>query len=99
MRNVEPNPELGNFTSALLGNFQSALTRERTAPSIAGVRNILTTHPASGITPERLAAFLREAEQPAGAARYLELAEEMEERDLHYPACCRRASARWRRSA
>ena len=26
MRNVEPNPELGNFTSALLGNFQSALT-------------------------------------------------------------------------
>ena len=61
-----------------------ALRRELTAPSITGVRNILTSHPASGITPERLAVLLRQAEQPGGADRYLELAEEMEERDLHY---------------
>ena len=27
MLNVEPTPQLGNFTSALLGNFQSALTK------------------------------------------------------------------------
>jgi len=60
------------------------LREERTAPSITGVRNILTSHPAARITPERLAAMLREAEQPGGADRYLELAEEMEERDLHY---------------
>ena len=33
MRNVEPNPELGNFTSALLGNFQSALTPPRSRPN------------------------------------------------------------------
>ncbi|MCY4030283.1 MAG: DUF935 domain-containing protein, partial [Acidobacteria bacterium] len=63
---------------------RAALRGERTAPSITGVRNILTSHPAAGITPERLAAMLREAEQPGGADRYLELAEEMEERDLHY---------------
>ena len=60
------------------------LRDELTAPSIAGVRNILTSHPASGITPEKLAALLRAAETPGGADRYLELAEEMEERDLHY---------------
>ena len=61
-----------------------ALREERTPPSITGVRNILTSHPAAGITPERLAALLRTAETPGGADRYLELAEEMEERDLHY---------------
>lgn len=60
------------------------LRRELTPPSVTGVRNILTSHPANGITPERLAALLRLAEQPGGADRYLELAEEMEERDLHY---------------
>ena len=60
------------------------LTEERAGPSVVGVRSILSTHPVSGLTPQRLAAMLREAEAPGGALRYLELAEEMEERDLHY---------------
>ena len=60
------------------------LTEEVAGPSVTGVRSILSTHPATGIEPERLAAILREAEVPGGASDYLELAEEMEERYLHY---------------
>ena len=60
------------------------LLEERTAGTVGGVRSVQTTHPASGITPQRLAALLRTAEHPGGADRYLELAEEMEERDPHY---------------
>lgn len=59
------------------------LQREIAGPSITGIRQILSGHPASGITPERLASLLREAED-GDATRYLELAEDMEERDLHY---------------
>ena len=62
---------------------RSGLRGERAGPTVTGVRSVLTSHPASGITPEKLAALLREAENPGGASRYLELAEEMEERDLH----------------
>ncbi len=63
-----------------------ALRDEHAGPSVTGVRSVLTTHPASHITPQRLAAILREAEVPGGgsAERYVELAEQMEERDLHY---------------
>ncbi len=60
------------------------LAGERAGPSATGARSILAAHPASGLEPERLAALLREAETPGGAAAYLELAEAMEERDLHY---------------
>jgi phage gp29-like protein len=56
---------------------------EQAAPSLTSVRNIISGHPAEGLTPERLGWLLREAE--FGEARaYLELAEQMEERDLHY---------------
>ena len=60
------------------------LDEEVAGPSTTGVRSILSTHPASGVTPERLAAILREAETPGGAAAYLELAGQMEELHLHY---------------
>lgn len=60
------------------------LTREVAAPSITGVRSIYSSHPASRLTPERMASILREAETPGGAAEYLELAEEMEELHPHY---------------
>ena len=61
----------------------SALKRELAGPTVSGVRSILSEHPAAGLTPGRLAALLREAE--TGDARdYLALAEEMEERHLHY---------------
>ncbi|HEX7128297.1 MAG TPA: DUF935 domain-containing protein [Thermodesulfobacteriota bacterium] len=62
-----------------------ALRREQAAPSLTGIRTIWAGHPAKGLTPERLARLLREAED-GDPMRYLELAEDMEERDLHYLA-------------
>ncbi|QUM72193.1 DUF935 domain-containing protein [Sphingopyxis granuli] len=61
------------------------LAREVAAPHMASVRSILSAHPASGLTPIRLARILRAAED-GDATAYLELAEEMEEKDLHYLA-------------
>lgn len=61
------------------------LTNEIARPSLAGVRTIWNETVASGLTPSRLAALLTSAS--AGDHNdYLTLAEEMEERDLHY-AC------------
>ena len=63
-----------------------ALKDEHAGPSVLGVRSILTTHPAGRLTPQRLANILRESEVPGDGSSedYVELAEEMEERDLHY---------------
>ena len=63
-----------------------ALKEEHSGPSVVGVRSILTTDPAGRLTPQRLANILREAEVPGDGSSedYVELAEEMEERDLHY---------------
>lgn len=52
-------------------------------PGLTGVRSILSDHPARGISPSRLAQILDAAEAGDPVA-YLELAEDMEERDLHY---------------
>lgn len=62
-----------------------ALTREEAAPTLTGVRPVLSDHPSRGLTPQRLSAILTEAEE-GDATRYLELAEDMEEKDLHYLA-------------
>ena len=59
------------------------LKKKLSGPTVTGVRQVLGGHPAQGLTPGRLAAILREAED-GDAMRYLELAEEMEEKDLHY---------------
>jgi len=62
------------------------LREEQAAPTMSGVRNIYSAmHPSVGLTPERLSQILREAEF-GDPFRYLELAEEMEEKDLHYLA-------------
>ncbi|MGH7814521.1 MAG: DUF935 domain-containing protein [Candidatus Binataceae bacterium] len=62
------------------------LKTEQAAPTMAGVRNIFSVmHPSAGLTPERLAEILRESEF-GDPFLYLELAEEMEEKDLHYLA-------------
>jgi phage gp29-like protein len=53
---------------------------------MTGVRNIYSVmHPSVGLTPEKLGAVLRQAEF-GDPFLYLELAEEMEEKDLHYLA-------------
>jgi phage gp29-like protein len=62
------------------------LRGEQAGATLAGVRNIYSvTHPAVGLTPEKLASLLRQAEF-GDPFQYLELAEEMEEKDLHYLA-------------
>jgi phage gp29-like protein len=61
------------------------LTEEESAPTLAGVRQVLSDHPSRGLTPQRLAAILTESEE-GDATRYLELAEDMEEKDQHYLA-------------
>ena len=62
------------------------LREEQAAPTMTGVRNIYSVmHPSVGLTPEKLGAVLRQAEF-GDPFLYLELAEEMEEKDLHYLA-------------
>ncbi|WP_147414323.1 DUF935 domain-containing protein [Sphingomonas gilva] len=59
------------------------LAREVAGPQRFGVRQVMGGHPAQGLTPQRLARLLLDAEA-GDATAYLELAEEMEEKDLHY---------------
>jgi phage gp29-like protein len=59
------------------------MTQEVARPELAGVRSLWDQSVASGLTPERVATILKSAIQGDHRA-YLELAEEMEERDLHY---------------
>jgi len=61
----------------------NTLREEQAAPSLASVRQVVGGHPAQGLTPARLTGLLRDAEH-GDAIAYLELAEEMEEKDLHY---------------
>lgn len=59
------------------------LNREVAMPTEIGVRSVHREGVASGLSPEGLAALLRDAAN-GYARRYLTLAEEMEERYLHY---------------
>lgn len=61
---------------------------EIAAPARTSVRTIQSGHPAQGLTPARLGRLLRDAED-GDAIAYYELAEEMEEKDLHYLAVLR----------
>ncbi len=64
---------------------REVLTEEIAAPAYGSPRTIYSGHPAQGIDPTRLAGLLLGAEQ-GDAMAYFELAEEMEEKDLHYLA-------------
>ena len=62
----------------------SRLKEEQAGPTLGGVRNIYSTlHPERDLTPERLTSILQVAEY-GDPYLYLELAEAMEEKDLHY---------------
>jgi phage gp29-like protein len=74
--------------SALVDQFgrpivKEVLTRAVAGPSVTGVRSPISGYPADGLNPRRLANLLRDADQ-ADPLRYFELAEQVEERDLHY---------------
>lgn len=64
---------------------QADLLAREAVPTFGSIRSIQSGHPAEGMTPPRLAAILREAEV-GDATAYLEFAEQMEEKDLHYAA-------------
>lgn len=59
------------------------LGKEIAGPTRASIRTIQSGHPAQGMDPAKLGRILREAED-GNAIAYYELAEEMEEKDLHY---------------
>lgn len=77
--------------AALLGSGgreqarKDILTTEIAGPTMTGIRPIVGGHPAQGLTPQRLASILRAAEH-GDAMSYLELAEEMEEKEPRYTA-------------
>lgn len=62
---------------------RETLSVEIAKPEQGSVRTIHSGHPAQGLDPRKLAALLLSAEQ-GDALAYFELAEEMEEKDLHY---------------
>jgi phage gp29-like protein len=62
---------------------KDVLTREVAGPVLAGVRSPVAGYPADGMNPVRLASILRGADQGEPLS-YFELAEQIEERDLHY---------------
>lgn len=62
---------------------RDVLTEEIAGPTLAGVRSPIGGYPADGMNPVRLANILREADAGDPLA-YFELAEQIEERDLHY---------------
>lgn len=59
------------------------LTREVATPQVAGVRQVVPAQVSAGLKPQRLAQMLREAEE-GNEERFLTLAEEVEEKYLHY---------------
>src|SRR5579885_453830 len=60
------------------------LKEEQAGPQFAGLRNIFSiAHPTVALTPDKLLGILRNAEI-GDPFLYLEMAEEMEEKDLHY---------------
>lgn len=64
---------------------KSALSQEIATPEMFGVRRVIEDAEASGLTPQRLARILKDA-QNGHIRAYLTLAEEMEERYMHYAA-------------
>lgn len=61
------------------------LTETVAAASFGGVRSPLSDYPGDGLTPPILSAILKEADQ-GYPRRFYEIAETIEERDLHYAA-------------
>jgi len=59
------------------------LKQEQAAPTVQGVRRRDALHPAAGLTPGRLAQILRSSIEST-PEDYLALAEDIEERDMHY---------------
>ncbi len=83
MKEVTPAPRIPLVWANGQLMKREELPREVAAPRMSTVRSIISGHPAAGIDPRRLANIVR-ASEDGDATAYLELAEEMEEKDLHY---------------
>lgn len=79
------NQILDQFGRPLRLATRTELLEEQSGPMIGTVRGIERSHPAEGLEPLRLASILR-ASETGDAETYLDLAEQMEEKDLHYAA-------------
>ncbi|MDI4664703.1 DUF935 domain-containing protein [Xanthobacter autotrophicus] len=66
-------------------DLDALFDKAKAGPTLTGVRSPISGHPADGLTPARLARIHRAAAQ-GDILAYLELAEDIEERDLHYAA-------------
>lgn len=73
------------FGRPLKRTAEAELLERQAIATVGSVRQIESGHPADGLDPRRLTRILREAET-GDATSYLELAEQMEEKDLHYAA-------------
>ncbi|HRK67449.1 MAG TPA: DUF935 domain-containing protein [Hyphomonas sp.] len=62
---------------------RSLLKTQVAVPTTTGLRNPMSGYPGDGLNPVRLASILREADM-GNPIRFFELAETIEERDLHY---------------
>ena len=61
----------------------SKLQQPEAVNVISGVRDISSSYPSNGLVPRRLARILREADE-GNITAYMELAEEMEEKEMQY---------------
>jgi phage gp29-like protein len=79
---------MADTVSAILDSYgrpitRDVLTREIAGPTLTGVRSPYTGYPGDGLNPRRLASILREADA-GNPESFFELAEQIEERDMHY---------------
>ncbi len=65
--------------------LEKPIIGEVATPQVGGIRQVISGHPADGLVPQRLARILRSAAE-GEPETYFELAEDIEERDLHYAA-------------
>jgi phage gp29-like protein len=64
-------------------DYEDVFGPPKAGPTLTGVRTPISGHPADGLTPARLASIHRAA-ATGNALAWLELAEDIEERDPHY---------------
>lgn len=72
-----------SLNRAETSKLATPIMNEVATPQVGGVRQVVSGHPADGMTPQRLARILRAAAEGEPEA-YFELAEDIEERDPHY---------------
>jgi len=76
-------PLLDQYGNPILPADVRAMREVRAGATITGIRQPISGHPAEGMTPARLA-MIHRAAAAGDSLRYMELAEDIEERDLHY---------------